>query len=443
MEFVDATALATALPTMAEFFDVRPEALKLALTTYLLALAVFMPVSTWLSDRFGAKRVYLGALCVFSVGSLACAFSTSLPALVASRALQGLGGALMTPVARTIILRATPRAELVSAMNWFTMPAQLGPLLGPPVAGLVLAVADWRWIFLINLPIAAIGAIGVLRFVPAERAAEVRTFDFRGYLLIASTITLFVGASEIAGMYAWSVTIVLAFVAAGVTGTLFVRHALRHAHPVIDVRLLADLTFRTSMIAGTLARVAAGATPLLMPLLLQLGMGWTPLQAGLAMTGQALGTLTAKAVVTRVLQYFSFRTVLIGASLAAAGVNMLPASFDVLTPMWLCFIVMLTTGIARSTQFTINNTVAYADMRSQQLASASTLASLVQQVGHALGISVAGVLLAMQTTNSETFGVEDFTTPFLLVGLIGASAAFFYARLPASTGAHMRGRAQA
>lgn len=445
MEFVDATALATALPTMAEAFGVRPEGLKLALTTYVLALAIFMPVSTWLSARFGPKRVYLGALFLFSLGSLACALSTSLPSLIASRVLQGFGGALMTPVGRTIILRATPREQLVSAMNWFTMPAQLGPLLGPPVAGLVLAVADWRWIFLINLPIAALGAIAVWRFVPSQRELEARDFDFFGYVLAASAITLFVGASEVAGMHAWNATLALAIAGAVIAGTCFVRHALRHSNPVLDVRLLRDLTFRTSMIGGTLARIAAGATPLLMPLLLQVAMGWTPLQAGLAMMGQALGTLAAKAIATRVICLFTFRSVLIFASLAAAVVNVLPVSFDLATPIWVCFLVMVVTGVARSTQFTINNTVAYADLASTQLAGASTFASVVQQVGHALGISVAGMLLAAQMAQKnavgDSMGVADFTMPFIVVAVIGACAALFYARLPASTGANMRGRA--
>lgn len=443
MEFVDSTAIATALPTMAEFFGVRAQELKLALTTYVLALAVFMPVSAWLSDRFGAKHVYLGALLLFSLGSIACALSTTLTALIVARAVQGLGGALMTPVARTIILRTTPREELVSAMNWFTMPAQLGPLIGPSVAGVVLAVADWRWIFLLNLPVAALGVIAVVQFVPAERAPEIREFDFVGYVLAAATITLFVGAAEIAGMHTWSGVPLLAAVGAIAIGSVYVLHALRCPHPVLNLRLFADLTFRTSMVAGTLSRLAVGATPLLLPLLLQIGLGWTPLQAGLAMTGQALGTLTAKAVSTRIIRYFTFRTVLMGAAVISAGVNMLPATFDESTSLWMAFAVMILTGVSRSTQFTLNNTVAFADLNNRELSGASTLASVVQQAGHALGISVAGVLLASQTTDGQSLGIENFTIPFVAIGLMGASAALFYARLTPSVGAHMRGPAAA
>lgn len=442
MEFVDSTSLSTALPTMAVYFDVRPEELKLALTTYVLALAIFLPVSSWLSDRFGPKRVYLGALGLFGLGSLACAVAPTLPALVAARAVQGVGGALMTPVARSIILRATPREDLVSAMNWFTMPAQLGPLLGPPIAGLVLSCASWRWIFLLNLPIAVLGAVAVTRFVAAEHPSEIREFDFVGYVLAAITITLLVVTAEIAGMLAWNGVFAIAIAGAVTTGTLYYRHALRCLHPVLDIRLLRDLTFRTSMIGGTLSRMAVGAIPLLMPLLLQLGLGWTPLQSGIVMMGLALGTLGAKAISTRIIRFFSFRTVLIGAAIVSAGVNMLPATFDIGTPVWLACAIMVLTGMTRSTQFTLNNTVAYADLRTHELSRASTLASVVQQVGHALGISVGGILLASQTLNGDALSSDNFTFPFVAIGLIGASGVLFYARLSPSVGAHMRGKAR-
>jgi EmrB/QacA subfamily drug resistance transporter len=441
MEFVDTTALATALPTMAEHFAVRAETLKLALTTYVLALAVFMPASTWLADRFGAKRVYLGALLVFCVGSLACAISTSLPELIAARAVQGLGGALMAPVGRTIILHSTPRAELVSAMNWFTMPAQLGPLLGAPIAGLVLEVADWRWIFLINLPIGALGAIAVSRFVPNDRAADPRDFDFRGYVLAASAIILFIGAAEVASMHAWNSTLAAAVLGAVVTGALYLRHARHSVHPVLNVRLFSDRTFRTSMLGGTLARFAVGASPLLLPLLLQVGLGWTPLQTGFVLMGQAVGTLLAKAVATTLIRRFSFRAVLIGSNLAAAAVNMAPALYDAFTPTWLVFALMVATGLTRSSQFTINNTVAFADLDSSQLSGASTLASVVQQVGHALGISLGGLLLASRAASHETLSVDDFTMPFVLLGLLGATASILYGRMHAGAGENMRGRA--
>lgn len=443
MEFVDSTALATALPRMAESFEVRPEALKLALTTYVLALAIFMPASTWLADRFGAQRVYLGAMSAFCAGSLACALSTSLPALVAARTLQGFGGALMTPVGRTIILHSAPRAELVSAMNWFTMPAQLGPLLGPPVAGLVLAVADWRWIFLINLPIAALGALAVLRFVPNERAADTADFDFRGYVLAASAITLFIGATEASGTHARGSSLVAAVLGAIVTGALYLRHALRSGHPVLDLRLFADPTFRISMLAGTLARLAVGATPLLLPLLLQIGLGWTPLESGLVVMGQPVGTLLAKAVSTTAVGRFSFRTVLITSNLAAAVANMLPALYGTFTPMWLIFLLMIITGLARSLQFTVNNTVAYADLQKSQLSSASTLSSVIQQVGFALGISLAGLLLlTSRAANHGELNVAGFAMPFAAIGLLGATASIVYGRLHANAGENISGKAR-
>jgi EmrB/QacA subfamily drug resistance transporter len=441
MEFVDTTALATALPTMAGSFGVRPEALKHALTAYVLALAVFMPASTWLADRFGAKRVYLGSLLVFSAGSIACALSSTVPWLVAARILQGLGGALMAPVGRTIILHSVPRSELVPAMNWFTMPAQLGPLLGAPLAGLLLAVADWRWIFLINLPIAVIGALAVARHVPDESSRKNTDFDIRGYVLIATAIVLFVGTLAFADTASWNVLLAVALLGAVASGAAYVRHALRCEHPVLDVRLFADSTFRICMTGGTLARFAVGASPLLLPLLLQVGLGWTPLQAGMVFMGQAVGTLCAKAVATTVLRHFRFRTVLIGSNLAAAALTAAPALFGLLTPMWLAFMLLVATGLTRSLQFTISNTVAYADLKGSQLSAASTLASVIQQVGHAMGISIAGLLLAFSITGVETLEMSDFTMPFVVVGLLAATGSMVYGRLHARAGENMRGMA--
>jgi EmrB/QacA subfamily drug resistance transporter len=440
MEFVDTTALATALPSMAGYFGVRPESLKLALTAYVLALAVFMPASAWLADRLGAKRVYLGSLLVFSLGSVACAVSPGLSWLVAARILQGLGGALMTPVGRTIILRSVPRSELVPAMNWFTMPAQLGPLLGPPLAGLLLAVADWRWIFLINLPIAALGALAVARYVPGESSRESRDFDLRGYLLVATAIVLFVGTLAFASSTDGTGLLAAALLASLACGALFVRHALRHKHPVLDVRLLADSTFRNCMTGGTLARFAVGAGPLLLPLLLQLGLGWTPLQAGMVLMGQAIGTVLAKAVATTVLRRYTLRTVLIGSNLAAAALTATPALFGLLTPLWLVFMLLVATGLTRSLQFTVSNSVAYADLKGSELSVASTLASVIQQVGHAVGISIAGLLLALGTTGAGTLELTDFRMPFMAMGLLGATASLAYARLHARAGENMRGR---
>lgn len=441
MEFVDTTALATALPTMAADFGIRADTLKLALTTYVLALAVFMPASAWLADRFGAKRVYLGALLVFCLGSLACAASNTLAGLVAARALQGLGGAMMAPVGRTIILHATPRAELVSAMNWFTMPAQLGPLLGAPLAGLLLEFADWRWIFLINIPVGVLGAIAVFRFVPNERAAETGDFDMRGYVLAATAIILFIGAAEGASMQAWGSQLALAGIGAVVAGALYLRHARRTPRPVLETSLFADATFRISMLGGTLARFAVGASPLLLPLLLQVGLGWTPLQTGVILMGQPLGTVLAKICSTSLIRRFSFRSVLIGSNLAAAAIGMAPALYGIRTPLWVVFVLMVVTGLARSTQFTINNTIAYAELPREQLSRASTLASVVQQVGHALGICLGGLLLAQQAANQATLQAGDFAMPFIAIGLLGATASLLYLRLHAGAGENMRGRA--
>jgi MFS family permease len=346
----------------------------------------------------------------------------------------------MTPVARTIILRSAKHSDLVAAMNWFTMPAQLGPLLGAPLGGLVLAVADWRWIFLINLPIAALGAMAIVKFVRNERASSIGDFDFGGYALIGTSITLFIVAAELISAHSAGTRLIAAILGALITGALYVRHALRNSHPVLDVRLFADSTFRVSMLAGSLTRLATGATPLLLPLLLQLGLGWSPLLTGQVLMGQAIGTLLAKAVSTRAIRRFSFREVLLVSNLAAAVMNVAPALYRTFTPAWLVFLLTVGMGLTRSLQFTINNTVAYADLERERLSGASTLSSVIQQVGQALGISLAGLLLATsREAHQGVLSTAAFAMPLTVVALIGGTASVLYGRLRAGAGENIRG----
>ncbi len=347
----------------------------------------------------------------------------------------------MTPVGRAIILQSIPRSELVPAMNWFTMPAQLGPLLGAPLAGVILAVADWRWIFVINLPIGALGALAVFRFVSNERTSDTRDFDFPGYLLAASALILLIGSAEVASISGWSRSLAAALLGAIFSGVLFVRHARRCEHTVLDVRLFADSAFRTSMVGGSLARIAVGASPLLLPLLLQIGLGWTPLQTGYVFMGQALGTLLAKAAATILIRRFTLKTVLIGSNLAAGLANMVPALYGFSTPIWVVVVLMIATGLARSTQFTLNNTAAFSDLHDKQLAGASTLTTVIQQSGHALGISLGGLLLAWQATSGAPLRPDDFTMPFVLTGLLGLTASVLYFQLHANAGEKLRGGA--
>ncbi|WP_438616774.1 MFS transporter, partial [Myxococcus llanfairpwllgwyngyllgogerychwyrndrobwllllantysiliogogogochensis] len=274
MEFVDSTALSTALPTLSVAFDTDPIHLKLALTSYILALAVLAPASGWVADRFGPRRVFMLAMGVFLIASVLCGFSRTLPQLVVFRTLQGLGGALMTPVGRLIVVGSAPRDKLVSALSWFTMPALVGPLIGPPLAGLILGVADWPWIFFINVPVGLLGMLAVSRYVPELPQPHPGPFDWKGYAIAAVAIILTIGAAETLGVGLVPVHIQMgmALVAVGAIA-LYVAHALRMKKPVLDLRLLKLSTFRASTAGGGLVRMGLGATPFLLPLMLQVGLG--------------------------------------------------------------------------------------------------------------------------------------------------------------------------
>jgi EmrB/QacA subfamily drug resistance transporter len=440
MEFIDSTALSTALPTLARAFHTDPLHLKLALTSYILALAVLAPASGWVADRFGPKRVFMSAMVVFLAGSVLCGFSRSLGQLVLCRLLQGAGGAMMTPVGRLIIVGATPRSELVSAMSWFTMPALIGPLLGPPLAGILLGMAEWPWIFFVNIPVCVAGLLAVATLVPDSRPAPPGAFDRRGFILAAVAISALVGATETFGVElippaAQAGAIGLAIVAGG----LYVRHAGRVSRPVLDLSLFRLPTFRASLVGGTIVRLGIGAGPLLLPLLLQVALGWSPLKAGLISIWQSLGAMSAKPAAPRLLGRFGFRPVLIVTVLGAALLTALPGFFRAGTSLALLVAIFVLSGFVRSNQFTAANTVAYADVPPERVSAASTLATVTQQVGLSLGISFGGTVLHLAQGQGGALTPERFVLPYLAIGAITLLALPVYWRLPEGAGASLRG----
>jgi EmrB/QacA subfamily drug resistance transporter len=435
MEFIDSTALSTALPTLARAFATDPLHLKLALTAYLAALAVFVPASGWAADRFGARRVFLTAMAIFLLGSALCAFSRSLGELVAARLVQGLGGALMTPVGRLIIVETSSKQRLVTAMAWFTTPALLGPLLGPPLAGLILELGDWPWIFLVNIPVGMLGMLAVRRLVPPLERPNPGRFDWVGFGLLAAGIVAIVVLAETAGTSILPVAArPVALVTVAVALTLYVRHAHRAPRPVIPLRLLAYQTFRTSLIGGTLMRLGLGATPFLMPLLLQTGLGWSPGEAGLITMATGVGALAARSLVASAIRRLGFKTMLVGSGLLAALLTAIPGFFSSNTPLWLMLPVLIATGMARAAQFTSTNTIAFADVPDSDLSAASTFSQVVQQLGMSLGVTAGALALGLARTG-------DFRLPFLMVGGVSLLAAPVYFRLPANAGARIRGAA--
>lgn len=441
MEFVDSTALSTALPTLARAFQSDPVHLKLALTSYLLALAVFAPASGWAADRFGARRVFVFAMVVFLLGSALGGMSQTLWQLVAARIVQGVGGAMMTPVGRAIIVGSAPRDRLVSAMAWFTMPALIGPLIGPPIAGFILSFAEWRWIFYVNLPIGIAGIAAVLAFAPNLPPEDAGPFDSTGFVLTAVGVSALVVAGESLGVGLLSTPVEVGLaITALVTLTLYVRHARNTAKPILHVALLTRPSVRASILGGSLVRLGLGATPFLMPLLLQMALGWTPAKAGAVTIASSAGVLACKPFAAPLLKRFGFRPVLLATLLGTALLTAVPALYDAATPVWFMLVTLFAGGLVRSLQFTSTNSMTYANVEKSEVSQASTLSTVAQQIAMSLGVSFGGLLLHATRHGDGTLTAAQFVIPFIVIGATTLLAIPVYLRLPANTGAAIAGR---
>ena len=363
MENMDSTVIATSLPAIAADIGTNPLALKLAVTSYLLSLAVFIPASGWTADRFGARTVFRAAIAVFVLGSIGCALSGSLTDFVIARIVQGMGGAMMTPVGRMVLVRTITKRDLVGAMAWVTTPALIGPVLGPPVGGFITTFASWHWIFIINVPIGLIGIVLATRFIPDVRAEHHERFDVLGMVLAGLGIGGLAFGLSILGLNFLPWWIVVALVAVGaVFTTAYVVHARRIKNPALDLTLFRLPTFRASVLGGFIFRLGIGALPFLLPLMLQVGFGMTPFQSGLITFASALGAMSMKVVAQTALRRFGFRSILVFNGLLSAVFLAACAAFTQATPAMLMLAVLLIGGFFRSLQFTSINTIAYAEV---------------------------------------------------------------------------------
>jgi EmrB/QacA subfamily drug resistance transporter len=443
MEQMDGTIIATSLPAIAKDLGTSPVALKLAFTTYLLGLTVILPVSGWLADRFGAKHVFRTAIVIFTAGSVACGFAQSLEWLILARGVQGAGGALMVPVGRIILLRAVKKSELLDAIAWLTIPALVGPVIGPPVGGFITTAYDWRWIFWMNLPFGVL-AFGLATWLmPDIRAEETPPLDFRGFLLSGLGLTLAVFGLTVAERGIFAAWQVWAMIAVGLMLLLaYGFHARRHPAPVLDLALLRLPTFRYSVLGGNLFRIAVGATPFLMPLMLQLGFGFTAFEAGLVTFASAIGALLMKFTVAPIVRHFGYRDLLIWNGIASCVLIAGKGLFTSATPYIVMFGVLLLAGFMRSLQFSALNTLAYADVESRDLARANALYTVAQQLFLALGVSVAAILLdaRLWVSGRSELVAGDFAFALVVVAAISAFSVFSYGRLPPDAGASLTGR---
>jgi EmrB/QacA subfamily drug resistance transporter len=440
MQNLDSTVIATALPTMARAFGADPVHMNVALTAYLFAVAVFVPASGWMADRYGTRQVFRAAIAVFTLGSVLCGRAETLPFLVAARVLQGAGGAMMLPVGRLILLRSVPKSRLVSAMAWVTMPALIGPILGPPVGGFIVEYANWRWIFDINVPIGIAGIVLASLFVP-DRRENPGPFDWLGLLLSGLCLAAFLAILELAGrglVPAWG----LVALAAGsvATGAAYGMHARAQTRPLLDFSLMRLPSFAVSVCAGSLFRVGVGAVPFLLPLMLQLGFGRTAVASGMITFAAAAGAVVAKPGTTAVLRRFGFRRVLVINGIVSALGLALYAAFRPDWPLWTFYAVLLTTGYLRSLQFTSYNTIAYAEVPPARMSAATTLYSALQQISLTVGIPIGAGVLHLVRAGHTVPRPADFSAAFLVVAGVSLFAGPVSLLLPRDAGAEMSGR---
>jgi EmrB/QacA subfamily drug resistance transporter len=443
MENMDSTIIATSLPAIAADIGANPLALKLAVTSYLLSLAVFIPASGWTADRFGARTVFRAAIAVFVIGSIGCALANSLEGFVVARIVQGMGGAMMTPVGRLVLVRSIPRHQLVDAMAWVTMPALVGPIIGPPVGGFITTYATWHWIFIINVPIGLIGIVLATRYIEDVRIEGLERFDLVGMVLAGAGVGGLAFGLSVAGLGLVPTWIVVALIAAGIASmTAYVVHARNTPAPVLDFSLVRIPTFRANVIGGSLFRLGVGALAFLLPLMLQLGFDYTPLQSGLVTFTAAVGAFTMKSVAARIIRAFGFRRILIANALLSSVFLAACGFFTPSTPVAAMVAVLLIGGFFRSLQFTATNTIAYADVDARKMSRATSLVSVAQQLSIAAGVAVGAlaVELAVQFKGTVVITAEDFRAAFLLIAAISTSSVFVFWSLPPDAGTSMANR---
>ena len=443
MENMDSTVIATSLPAIARALGTDPLALKLAVTSYLLALAICIPASGWTADRFGARHVFRIAIGVFVLGSIGCALSRSLEEFVLARIVQGMGGAMMTPVGRLILVRSIDKRLLVHAMSLVTIPALVGPICGPPLGGFITTYASWHWIFIINVPIGLAGLAMATRYIPDVRAERPAPFDYIGFILSALGIGGLAFGLSVMGLEFLPIGVVAALLGVGAaSAAAYIVYARHKAAPILDLGLLKLPTFRASIFGGFLFRLGIGALPFLLPLLLQIGFDLTPFQSGLITFTGALGSMFMKAAVAGVLRRLGYRPVLVYNSLLSAAFLAACASFVPGMPFAAMIIILLSGGFFRSLQFTSINTLAYAEIEPQLMSRATTLVSVAQQLSLSTGVAVGALVVetTLRLKHGTTMGAWDFPPAFLAVGALSASAAFVFARLPPDAGAELSGR---
>lgn len=440
MENLDATVITTAIPAMARDFGVLPIELNLGISAYLLTLGVFIPISGWIADRYGGRRVFCSALILFTLASLACGLVNNLWAFIALRVLQGIGGAMMVPVGRLVLLRNTPKQDLLKMMSIIIWPGLLAPVLGPPLGGLITTYASWRWIFYLNIPIGLAAWAAALALIPAERTSKGRPFDWRGFLWIGGGLLSLLWSLELFGRsnLPWK-QIGLSFAIGTTFLVLGIRHLGRHEHPMLSLTPLKRRTYAVNIFGGSLFRMSVGAVPFLLPLMFQIGYGMDALHSGLFVLAVFAGNISMKPFTSLVMKRFGFRRVLVWNGIFNTIALMTCALIGPDMPAGAIALVLFVGGLSRSMQFTALNTLAFAEMPKTEMSAANSLFSTTSQLALGMGIALGAIGIRIGEWMTPLLGVAhlpgaEYRLAFLFVGLVSLIGMLDLFRLDSSAG---------
>ena len=443
MHQFDGTMIITALPVMAVALNEDPLKLNLAITCYLLALAVFVPISGWMADRHGARRVFIAAMVVFTASSVLCGLSSTLAELVIWRTIQGIGGAMMTPVGRVIVVKSVPRLEIVRAMNYVTIPAVVAPLIGPSVGGFIVTYFSWPWIFFLNVPIGLAGLALVYAYIPDIREETVAPLDLRGFVLIGLAMAGLVFGFSALGRGPLPIGVVIASISVGaVCSAFYLAHAQRKANPIIDLKLLRVPTFAASVWGGGLFFIGTTAQVFLMALLLQVGFGFSAFHAGLMLVAGATGSTVMRFSLQPMLRLLGFRWMLIWNGLLSAACLAACGLFTAQTPLIVMVLVLFVAGFSRSTQFTGVQSIGYAEIPSAVMSRATSFSSMMQQLMQSFGVGLTALVVHLSTVLHGRVAImpDDVALGFFTIALLSALSVIIFYLLPPTAGSELTGR---
>ena len=445
MGALDGTIITTALPQMGRSFAVNPVELSLSITLYVLVMAVFLPVSSWVADRIGARTVFAGAIAGFTLASMLCGLSHDLWSFVGARVLQALAATLMVPVGNLVLLRSTERKDLVSVMAISTTPALIAPVLGPPLGGFLITFLSWPWVFFLNLPIGLLGVVLVLRYIPNLKSADRRPFDGFGFAVTGLALACLIYGLDRISAQVGDRRLAVGLVVLGLgLGAWAIRHARRHPFPIAPLHALRHPTFAiANLTGGALARIQFRALGFILPLMFQVGLGMSAFASGILLLGYNGGDLALKAVATQTLRVVGFRTALVASGVLTGLGAMVLVTLTPMTPFWIIFVILLVAGAVRSIMFTAVVSMSYADVPAEEIGGATVLNTMLSNITSAVGVSSAAVVLNLSgAARGEALGrltLADFRVALVAMGVVGLAAVVFYLGLSKDAGAEVSG----